>query len=199
MLGFGFDLDPQLKQQFADEWNERLHSIRMAGFIISILMIVLGVVFLIFPQQSMSVGLAILTLLIIAFGVFGITEYATLPFGFRMGGLLVSGILNILVGILLFSMPNDGMVVAFAFILAFELFMMGIEQLSFSSTLRFISASNYGWLIASGVLNIIFALFLLFMPLSSAVALWIVLAIYLLAGGISLLIECIKSKDLKAK
>lgn len=199
MLGFGYNLDPELKRQFAQEWNNRLHSVRVAGFIISILMIAVGVLCMIFPMQSLYAAAIIMTVFILAFGIFEIVEYASLPIYFRMGGLLASGIMNIIVGFMLLTLPAEGMVMVFAFLLAFDLLMMGIEELSFSSLLRFVAAESYGWVIANGVLNLIFGFMLLFIPLQSSVALWFVIAIYLVAGGITLLIECIKSKDLEAQ
>lgn len=199
MLGFGFDLDPQLKQQLAQKWNARVRSIRTTGFVISILMIVVGVLCLFFPVQSIYIGATVLTFFIIAFGVFEIAEYLSLPAFFRMDGMLASGILNIIIGIMLLALPAESMVVAFSFILAFNLLMLGVEDLSFTSFLRAFDVANYGWVIASGVLNIIFALMLLFIPITSSVALWLCLALYLVAGGISLLIECVKSRNLEAR
>lgn len=199
MLGFGFDLDPQLKQQLAQEWNARVRSIRTTGFVVSILMIVVGVLCLFFPIQSIYIGATVLTFFIIAFGVFEIAEYLSLPAFFRMGGMLASGILNIVIGIMLLALPAESMVIAFSFMLAFNLLMLGVEELSFTSFLRAFNVANYGWVIASSVLNIIFALMLLFIPITSSVALWLCLALYLVAGGISLLIECVKSKNLKAR
>lgn len=197
MMGFGFDFNPELKQQFAREWNGRLHSVRMAGLVIGILMLVIGVLCLAFPIQSMYIGVIALTVFIVALGVFEIAEYASLPVYLRAGSLLASGILNIVIGILLMMLPAEGMVVAFSFMLAFNLMMIGVQELSFSSLLRYVEADSYGWVIASGILNIIFSIMLIFIPVTSSVALWIVIALYLIAGGISLLVECIKCKDLK--
>lgn len=199
MLGFGFDFDPQLKQQLAQEWNARVRSVRTTGFVISVLMIAVGVLFLAFPVQSIYLGAAILTAFIIAFGIFEIAEYLSLPALFRMGGMLVSGILNILIGIMLMALPAEGMVIAFSFMLAFNLLMVGIEELSFTSLLRAFNVASYGWVIASGILNIVFAFMLIFIPITSSIALWICLALYLIAGGISMLIECVKSKNLEAR
>ena len=58
---------------------------------------------------------------------------------------------------------------------------------------------SYDWVVVNGVLNIIISLLLFILPASSSVAILFLLAIYLIVGGVSLLIEYKKSKDLKIK
>ena len=77
--------------------------------------------------------------------------------------------------------------------------MAGIEMISLGNKLAFFSVSNYGWLTASGIFNIIAALLFIFVPMASALALNFILAAYLFVGGITLLIEAFSMKDLKIK
>ena len=74
---------------------------------------------------------------------------------------------------------------------------MGIQELSFSSVLRFMELESYGWVIAMGIVNICLSVLFFCMPMASSAALGVIAAIYLLAGGITLIVETVKLKDRK--
>lgn len=195
MLRYEFDDDFQ--DRFRNEWNQRLHSIRVSGLVIGILMTVLGIVCLIFPVQSVFVVEIIASLAIVVFGIFEIVEYIHIPFAYLLSGVLMSGILNIIVGIMLLTSPKEEMLFAFSFVIAIDLMITGIQELSFSSVLRFTQVESYGWVIAMGVINICLSLLFFCMPMASSTALGIIAAIYLLAGGITLIVHVAKLRDRK--
>jgi uncharacterized membrane protein HdeD (DUF308 family) len=85
----------------------------------------------------------------------------------------------------------------FALLFGWILMIAGIEKISFGSKLNYFSISDYGWVNFSGIFNVIAALFFIFFPLVSTIALNMVLAIYLLVGGIYLFIEAISMTDPK--
>ena len=192
-------IDPETRDHIKREWNSRVKSIRRAELMMGIAMIVLGAVCIFYPRQSIYVLELLASFAILAFGIFKIAEYFSVPVYLRMPGLMVSGILDILISIMLMTSPSGVLLETFAWIMAIDLMVMGIEELSYSSVLKWISVESYDWVVVNGVLNIIISLLLFILPASSSVAILFLLAIYLIVGGVSLLIEYKKSKDLKIK
>ena len=192
-----YEFDENFRERFKENWNTQIHSMRVTCFVIGILMAVLGVVCLIFPVQSVFVVEVIASLAIMIFGIFEIIEYIRMPFAYLLSGVLMSGILNIIVGIMLLTSPKEAMLTAFSFIIAIDLMIMGIQELSFSSVLRFMELESYGWVIAMGIVNICLSVLFFCMPMASSAALGVIAAIYLLAGGITLIVETVKLKDRK--
>ena len=108
---------------------------------------------------------------------------------FRDYMLVISGILNILLGIMLFVMPVELTVAVITFILAILLIFNGAQKLAFASRLRYFRIPHSGTLTFSGVLNIILAVVFLLLPFVSALALNYILAAYLLLTGAALAAE----------
>ena len=63
-----YEFDENFRERFKENWNTQIHSMRVTGFVIGILMAVLGVVCLIFPVQSVFVVEVIASLAIMIFG-----------------------------------------------------------------------------------------------------------------------------------
>jgi uncharacterized membrane protein HdeD (DUF308 family) len=194
-----YDSNFDYVKEFTDRWNKKVRSIRISGIIIAVLMAVLGVVCLIFPEQSLRVIEIIASCVIIALGVCQMVDYFSLPVIFRRAGILLDSILNIILGVILLCSPADVSIATFAFMFGFLLMIFGIDLLAFSSKLGFFGVSGYGWVIANGILSVIASMAFFFMPLASSIALNIVLAIYLIVGGATLLIETLSMKDLRIK
>ena len=192
-----YDHNTDLGRAFAEQWNQRLRSVRIASFIVSILMLVFGVLCVVYPIVSVRVLSILAAVCIAAFGVFEIVEYCSLPLFLRTGGTMAAGVLNILFGVLLLSSPADVTVSTFSFLFALMLMLFGIEEIVMSSKLRYFGVSDYAWVVVSGVLNLIASAVFLILPMASAVFLNYVIAIYLLVGGATLLIEAFSMNDLK--
>lgn len=192
---FRYHLDENFHNYLREEWDRRLHSMRISGIILGVVMILLGILCLVFPVESVYVVEVIASAALIAFGILQIVEYIRLPFAYMIGGMLVSGILNIILGIMLLTSPTDAMLITFSFMFGIDLMCLGITQLSFSSALRFASAESYGWVIAQGIINIFVSLMFFLMPLSSSFALGVIAAVYLIIAGAMLLGASLKLKN----
>ena len=118
-----------------------------------------------------------------------VDDIASMTYYFRDYMLLLSGILNILIGVMLFIMPVTLTVQVFTFMLAFILIFSGVEKLSLASRLRYFRIPHTRSLTFSGILNIILAVVFLLLPFVSALALNYILAAYLIIIGAALLIE----------
>ena len=73
----------------------------------------------------------------------------------------------------------------------------GLNKLSFAHQLSFFGIESYGWVIFTGIINVLAALAFIIAPLMSTVVLNYIVAAYLLVGGIALLVEVIAMHDLK--
>ena len=184
-------------QEFSQSWNKKLKSIRIASFIMSGLMLICAVLCMVFPVKSMFVIETIAAVLIIALGVYQICDYFCAPAFLRDPGSLISSILNIIIGVLLLCGPMEMTVSTFAFLFGILLMVFGINKIAFAHKLSFFTVDHYGWVIVSGVLNIVAAIAFIILPMMSTLVLHYIIAAYLLVGAIALFIEAITMRDLK--
>ncbi|MEE8885330.1 MAG: DUF308 domain-containing protein [Eubacteriales bacterium] len=194
-----FQPDNDLREKLRAEWNKRIKKVRRTELILGIIMIIIGLLCIFFPMDSVSVMGIVASAAIMIFGIYEIVEFFSLPVYFRMGGLLVSGILNLLTGILLLALPSEDMLTVFSFLFAIDILIIGIEEISMSSTVGWIGLGDSGWLLASGIVNILVSLLFFFAPIASILAMGILVGIYLIIGGVMMLIEFSKTKDAEVK
>ena len=169
---------------------------RAAGVVVAICMIVLGILFFIWPLIT-AIGLQYIAAIgILIFGAFQIINFIRVPSGARQGWMLASGILLVIVGIMALAMGVIDRAFMFSFLLGFLAMMAGINQLASVGVAKKAGMST-GWLVASGIINIILAAFLLISPFAAIWALQIVFGIYLLVGGIAFLAEVLATKPSK--
>lgn len=197
MLRNVYDSGDQFIDDIRDGWNKRLKSIRTWGFIIAILMIVLGVICTIKPLQTTYALEVVVSAALVIFGIWGIVHYVKLPVMLRSGVTLASSILNIILGIMLLTSPADDVLTTFGFLFGLSMMMNGFEQVTQTGALHAFGIMETGWITFSGVLNIICGIVLLGAPAASVFAVSFVIAFYLLVGGITLLVACIKSKNIE--
>lgn len=196
----GIKLNPgsdfNLEKQISGQWNKKLKSLRFTSIVINILMIVLGILFIVFPQQSLIVLERLASILIIVLGVYLIIDYFYTAVFVRRPAILINGILNILLGTLLLFSPAMVTITTFAFMFGFLMLTFGIGELVMIKKIRFFVPSGYGWIIASGIINILVAAAFFIAPLFSSIFINYILAIYLIVGGITLLIEALSMQSM---
>lgn len=188
----------ELLNEIRDKWNKNLRSTRIWGFIASIFMILIGIVCLAFPVQTTYFIEVLASIALLCFGIWEVVRYTQATPFLKSGVTLASGILNILLGIMLLTSPAADLLTSFGFLFGLNLLMLGFEKVTATSRLGAIGVAGTGWLTADGVLDIIFGFILLFVPMASVGAVSVILAMYLIFGGISLLIQSINAKELKA-
>ena len=196
MLSFGPNFD--YTQEFVQNWDKKLHALRLASFVISILMILFGILCMIFPVKSALLLEYIAVFCILAAGIYMLVDYFKMPVYLRSGGVLATSILNILLSVILLCSPTEATLSTFAFVFGILMLVFGINEIALTQKLCCFSVTGYGWVTASGILNILAAALFLLAPLWSAVFMSYALAVYLLVGGISLLLEAVSMKDLQA-
>ena len=184
-----FDSDFDYVQELIDTWNSRRKKMRAAYIIIAAVLLIAGVLTAVFPVGIFTVIQYFAAVAVITVGIYHFVAFASMTYYFRDYMLLLSGILNVMIGIMLFVMPVALTVQVITFLLAFLLIFSGAEKLTLASRLRYFRIPHTGSATFSGVLNIILAVVFLLLPFVSALALNYILAAYLVITGIALLIE----------
>ncbi len=162
---------------------------KIAGIIVAILMIIFGILFLVKPLITDVIAMYIATAGFIIFGVFQIVAYFRTPSDIRNGWTLANGIIFVVLGVILLASDAASMLVTFTFLLGFLALFNGITQVTSYAAFKKSGAEGSGWVLASGIINIILGIFFLISPFAAAWAIAYVLGIYLIVGGVALFAE----------
>lgn len=184
-----YDSDFDYAQEIIDNWNNGRKRMRTFYFILAALLILAGIATAAFPAGIFAVIQYLAAIAVIVVGIWHFVTYSSTSYYFKDSMHIISGILNILIGIMLFIMPVTLTVQVITFMLAFLLIFNGAQKLSFASRLRYFRIPHAGTLTFSGILNIILAVVFLLLPFISALALNYILCAYLVLTGIALLVE----------
>ena len=176
-------------QELVERWNNSRKKLRATYCIIAVILIAAGILIAVFPVSVFALIQYLAAAAVIVVGICHFVAFASMTYHFRDYMLILSGILNILLGLMLFIMPVALTVQVMTFMLAFLLIFSGAEKLSLSSRLRYFRIPHTGSLTFSGILNIILAVVFLALPFVSALAMNYILAAYLILTGAALLIE----------
>lgn len=186
-----FDSDFDYVQELIDTWNKGRKRIRRTYFILAALLILAGILTAVFPVSIFAVIQYLAAAAVIVIGIYHFVAYSSVTYYFKDGMLIMSGILNILIGIMLLVMPVALTVQVITFMLAFLLIFSGAQKISFASRLKYFRIPHTSSLTFSGVLNIILAVIFLLLPFVSALALNYILAAYLIITGAALFVEAL--------
>ena len=185
----GYDANHDYVNEYIDRWNRTAGRAKVGMIVLGVVLAIAGVAVILAPMGAYLMVQAVIAAILIVHGIGQVATYIQTPEFFRNGAQLASGILNAALGIVLLVLPSTVTAGAIIYMLAFLLIMTGIERISFARQMRFyqIPASSMGT--ATGVLNIILGVAFIFMPLAGGIALSYLLATYLIAGGITLVVE----------
>ena len=193
----GYDANHDYVNEYIDRWNQTAGRAKVGMIVLGVVLAIAGVAVILAPMGAYLMVQAVIAAILIVHGIGQVATYIQTPEFFRNGAQLASGILNAALGIVLLVLPSTVTAGAIIYMLAFLLIMTGIERISFARQMRFyqIPASSMGT--ATGVLNIILGVAFIFMPLAGGIALSYLLATYLIAGGITLVVEGISIKKIE--
>ena len=186
-----FDSEFDYVQELIDTWNKKRKKVRTAYFIIAAVLFLAGILTAVFPVRVFAVIQYLAAAAVIVIGIYHFVAYTSMTYYFKDGMLIMSGILNILIGIMLLIMPITLTVQVITFMLAFLLIFTGAQKISFVSRLKYFRIPSTGSLTFSGILNIILAVIFLLLPFVSALALNYILAAYLVITGAALFVEAL--------
>ncbi len=162
---------------------------KIAGIVVSIIMIVLGILFIVRPLITDVIATYIATAGFVVFGIFQIVAYFRTPADIRNGWALANGIIFVVMGVILFANDAASMLVTFTYLLGFLALFNGITQITSYAAFKKSGTEGSGWVLASAIINIILGIFFLISPFAAAWAIAYVLGIYLIVGGVALFAE----------
>lgn len=168
---------------------------RTAGIVIAICMVVIGILIFVAPL-IMGLGIAYLvTIGFIVYGIFAIVAYVRTPSDYRNGWTLANGIIFTLLGVLILAEALGGqfgkinMISTFSFIIGFFALFGGITQISSYGAFKKEGTPGAGWILASGIINLILGIIVICAPIAGWFAMEWIFAIYLIIGGVALFAE----------
>jgi uncharacterized membrane protein HdeD (DUF308 family) len=148
------------------------------------LMVLGGILALVYPVLSTAAVLLLLGWILIITGIIqGISLIGarSVPHFWLQ---LVSVVLSVIVGVLIIRHPAEGLLTITLLLIVF-LMIEGISKVIFSLTIR--PFPNWGWVLASGVVGILLALFLwASLPVTAVWLLGVLLGILLISEGAAL-------------
>ena len=159
-----------------------------------VLMIVAGILALVYPLVASVAMVFLLGWILIISGVLqgiGLIGARDVPHYWLS---LISAVLAIVIGLLLLRQPDSGLLVMTVLLIVY--FMVeGISKVIFALTIR--PFPNWGWVLASGIVGIVLAVYLWAnMPVSSEWVLGVLLGILLVSEGVALAYLAWKVRDL---
>lgn len=184
-------------EEFKNNWNEKIKKWKRIYIALSLIMIIAGFACLLFPIQLFNVMKVISGIVLIGFGLYSIMNYYLSTSFFRDPFAVVHGIINILFGLLIITMPSKITVVSLTYMLAFILLFYGTQKIAFAKKLKYFRIIDTKTYTFSGVLTIIVSIIFFILPLSSALAINYIIAFYLLIDGIALFIESLNIKKIE--
>ena len=129
-----FDSEFDYVQELIDTWNKKRKKIRTAYFITAAVLVLAGILTAVFPIRVFAVIQYLAAAAVIVIGIYHFAAYTSMTYYFKDGMLIMSGILNILIGIMLLIMPITLTVQVITFMLAFLLIFTGAQKISFASS-----------------------------------------------------------------
>lgn len=191
-----FDSDYDYVDEFTTQWNERFKKAKRIGIVVSIVLILIGILCFSFPEKVFSAIQILAAIGLIIWGALEIYSYITTTFFFRDSMWLASGILNVILGCVLCTMPVTITVSTLTFLFAFVLLVNGIQKITWGSRLSFFRVIDTNYLRFTGWINLILGVVFMVMPFQSALIINYVIAAYVIVAGISLLIEVFSMKKI---
>lgn len=189
---FPYDLPPASGATGGAETASRPVN-RKTGIVASIVLAVLGLLTF-FTPISVGVGMAyLLTAGLMVYGISQTVAFFRAPKEARSGWTLVNGIMLLLFsGFTLWSGLSGvygtlQMIASLSYVAGFLTIAAGISQISTFFALQ--KSSGSGWIMASGILNLLLSLVILANPVVSWFTLTSVWGIYLTVSGIALFAE----------
>lgn len=158
--------------------------------------VVLGIIALVWPDATARVIIVLFGIWALVDGIIALVSIVT-GHGRSWGWLLLEGVLGIAAGIIAFRAPVT-VALALVLVVAFWSIMIGVLEISGAFQLRQMPGTGWGWLLASGVVSIIFGVLLFAWPDIAFKTLIVLIGIYALAIGVFWLITAFMiRKDIK--
>ena len=181
---------------FVDRWNAGVRRTRLWTIVLGVLLVVAGIGAAAAPYSIYATIQAVAAVVLIVCGVARMVGYARTPELFRSPTMLVTGVLNALLGLMLLALPAYLTAGTITFLLAFVLMVVGAERITSARRMRYFGVEGTGAATALGVVNVIAGAVFLLMPLFSGLVLGYLVAGYLVVAGVCLVVEGISMREI---
>ncbi|AFA47628.1 HdeD family acid-resistance protein [Acetobacterium woodii] len=171
--------------------NDFLKMSKTLGIVVAILMVVLGALIFFAPMFAAQMIMWFFIIGLIIYGAFHIILFANSEI--KNGWSLTAGIMATLLGILLIFSDPLSRASTLAFMLAFITLTTGMNQITAASVMKKQGSPGTGWLLASGIINVLLSIFFIFNPFVMLLGFGIIAGVYLIFGGIALFAECMST------
>jgi uncharacterized membrane protein HdeD (DUF308 family) len=165
-----------------------------------VLLILLGIAALVMPLMAGLAATLVFAWILILTGMIGLISAFAGRAHAHLGWSLASAVIALLIGVILFAYPLAG-AVALALIIGAYLLLDGIALVGLALDHRRREIDSWGWLLASGLIDLLLAGVILFMSaIGSAVFLGVMVGVSLILAGVALLlVQRAASKAVKDK
>ena len=156
-----------------------------------IFMVIFGIIALVSP------GIALLTLVWL-FGLYAILDgIAAIVIGVRTRGephwvwTIVQGVVSVLAGVIAFAWPGVT-VLAILFVIAFWSIVGGIAEVVESFMMRKRGSEGWGWMLAAGIVSVLFGVVLLASPGAALITLLWLVGAYAIVFGVIIIVWAVR-------
>ncbi len=165
------------------------------------LVLVQGIAAVVFGLLAIFHTVGTVKALVVLFGIYAIVDgllALAASVGQGQGGrgwLVFQGIMGIVIGIVALRFPRAS-VLALLLVIAVWALAIGLVQIFGSFQAKALGGSGWGWILASGIVNVLFGLLLVVNPVTGVTAILWIVGIYAVIFGIMLIGSAFAARSL---
>jgi uncharacterized membrane protein HdeD (DUF308 family) len=175
-----------------------LHDHWVLYLIEGIVLVVLGATAIVIPPLATLAATIVIGWLLLVSGIFGLATTLWMRQAPGLWWSILSGVLGIVVGLLLLAMPVQGAVSLTLVLVAFFI-IEGVASIMFALDHKRELSGQWGWMLASGIVDLILALMIFAgLPSTAAWAIGLLVGINLVFGGVALTSMALHARNVTA-
>jgi uncharacterized membrane protein HdeD (DUF308 family) len=175
-----------------------LHDHWVLYLIEGIVLVVLGATAIVIPPLATLAATIVIGWLLLVSGIFGLATTLWMRQAPGFWWSILSGVLGIVVGLLLLAMPVQGAVSLTLVLVAFFI-IEGVASIMFALDHKRELSGQWGWMLASGIVDLILALMIFAgLPSTAAWAIGLLVGINLVFGGVALTSMALHARNVTA-
>lgn len=175
-----------------------LHDHWVLYLIEGIVLVVLGATAIVIPPLATLAATIVIGWLLLVSGIFGLATTLWMRQAPGFWWSIVSGVLGIVVGLLLLASPVRGALSLTLVLVAFFI-IEGVVSIMFALDHKRELSGQWGWMLASGIVDLILALMIFTgLPSTAAWAIGLLVGINLVFGGVALISMALHAREVTA-
>ena len=167
--------------------KKHLRGNRTIAVIAGIALVLLGILFFVRPLTIILFAGIFVVIGLLLYGAYLIIAFIAAPQSFRNGWQLAQGIIMTACAAAILVSGAASIIELFSILLGVVALIIGVSKIVGHAAVRGIQGA--GFILASGIINTLLALFLIFTPFVAAAAVGMVEGIYLCVTGVAFIIE----------